>query len=143
MTGSSLPDTMTHNDQQVTTAEGKADAFNKYFASIFRPVSPSSPIVSLSFSSQNNLESITVLTEVSYLLLNLLMDKATGPDGIPARLLKECLNQIAPSLTVLFKKSLSLGKVPQEWKEALTLFRFLRKVTLMKSAITDRFPCCP
>ena len=110
---------MTHNDQQVTTAEGKADAFNKYFASIFRPVSPSSPIVSPSLSSQNNLESITVSTEeVSYLLLNLLTDKATGPDGISARLLKECSNEIAPSLTALFNKSLSLGKVPQEWKEA-------------------------
>ena len=82
---------MTHNDQQVTTAEGKADAFNKYFASIFRPVSPSSPIVSPILSSQNNLESITVSTEeVNYLLLNLLTDKATaGPDGISARLLKE------------------------------------------------------
>jgi hypothetical protein len=69
-TGSSLPDTMTHNDRQITTAEGKADAFNKYFASIFRPVSPSSPIVSPSLSSQINLESITVSTEeVSYLLL--------------------------------------------------------------------------
>ncbi|CAB4037513.1 Hypothetical predicted protein [Paramuricea clavata] len=65
---------MTHNDQQVTTAEGKADAFNKYFASIFRPKKS-------------------------------------------ARLLKECSNEIAPSLTALFNKSLSLGKVPQEWKE--------------------------
>ena len=45
-------------------------------------------------------------------------DKATGPDGISARLLKECSNEIAPSLTALFNKSLSLGKVPEEWKEA-------------------------
>jgi hypothetical protein len=47
-----------------------------------------------------------------------LTDKASGPDGISARLLKECSNEIAPSLTTLFKKYLSLGKVPQEWKEA-------------------------
>ena len=45
-------------------------------------------------------------------------DKATGPDGISARLLKECSNEIARSLTALFTKSLSLGNVPQEWKEA-------------------------
>ena len=110
---------MTHNDQQVSTAEGKADAFNKYFASIFRPVSPSSPIVSPSLSRQNNIVSITVSTEeVSYLILNLLTDKATGPDEISARLLKECSNEIAPAqLTALFNKSLSLVKVPQEWKE--------------------------
>ncbi|CAB4036861.1 Hypothetical predicted protein, partial [Paramuricea clavata] len=66
-----------------------------------------------------NLESITVSTEeVSYLLLNLLTDKATGPDGISARLLKKCWNEIALSLTALRNKSLSLSKVPQEWKDA-------------------------
>ena len=45
-------------------------------------------------------------------------DNATRPDEISARLLKECANKIAPSLTALFNKSLSLGKVFQEWKEA-------------------------
>ena len=36
-TDSSLPDTLTHNDEQFITAERKADAFNKYFASTFHP----------------------------------------------------------------------------------------------------------
>jgi hypothetical protein len=45
-TGSSLPDTLIHNNEQFTTAEGKADAFNKFFASNFRPVTPISPRVS-------------------------------------------------------------------------------------------------
>ena len=68
----------------------------------------------------DNLESISVSTEevYSYLLSNLSTDKATGPDEISAKLLKECSNEIAPSMTALFNKSLSLGKVPQEWKEA-------------------------
>ena len=65
------------------------------------------------------LESISVSTEdVNSVLSTLSTDKATGPDEISARLLKECENEIAPSLTALFNKSLSLGKVPQEWKEA-------------------------
>ena len=42
--------------------------------------------------------------------------KATGPDGIPSRLLKETAWQIGPSLTQLFNKSLNLGKIPNEWK---------------------------
>ena len=33
-------------------------------------------------------------------------------------MLKECSNEISPSLTALLNKSLTLGKVPQEWKEA-------------------------
>ena len=45
-------------------------------------------------------------------------DKATGPDGIPSRLLKETASVIAPSTCKLFNKSLSTGTVPQGWKEA-------------------------
>ena len=118
-TGCSLPDTMQHNDQDITTAEDKAEAFNSYFASNFRPDSPISRSCSPSISIQSNLEFISVSSEdVSALLSSLKIDKATGPDEIPAMLLKECSNEIAPSLTALFNMSLSLGKVPQEWKEA-------------------------
>ena len=46
------------------------------------------------------------------------MNKATGSDGIPVRLLKETADQIAPSLTMLFKKSLRLGIFPGDWKLA-------------------------
>ena len=56
--------------------------------------------------------------EVLSLLSALSVWKATGPDGISARLLKECAEVIAPSLTELFNKSLTLGKVPTEWKHA-------------------------
>ena len=38
--------------------------------------------------------------------------------AISARLLKECAEVIAPSLTELFNKLLTLGKVPTEWKHA-------------------------
>ena len=44
--------------------------------------------------------------------------KACGPDKIPARLLKECSEQIAPSLCSLFNHSLSIGQIPREWKSA-------------------------
>ncbi len=43
-------------------------------------------------------------------------NKASGPDNIPIRLLKECASTIAPSLTCLFNKSLKLGTLPSEWK---------------------------
>ena len=44
------------------------------------------------------------------------VDKATGPDKIPAVLLKTCAANISPSLCKLFNKSLSCGKLPSEWK---------------------------
>ena len=45
-------------------------------------------------------------------------NKATGPDSIPPRLLKETAQQIAPSLTKLFNRSLSCGIFPDDWKLA-------------------------
>lgn len=116
-TKSSLPDTMTLNGLKLTTAETKANAFNKYFASVFHP--GSNPLYSPPVSGPDKLESITVsVEEVNKLLSGLSTSKATGPDGISARLLKECSEVLAPSLTALFNMSLSLGTVPPEWKEA-------------------------
>ncbi len=50
--------------------------------------------------------------------MNLDINKAQGPDGIPARSLKETAKQIAPSLWMLFNKSLRIGHVPDDWKLA-------------------------
>ena len=44
--------------------------------------------------------------------------KATGPDEIPAKLLKETASVIAPSLCKIFNKSLQLGSLPSDWKLA-------------------------
>ena len=40
--------------------------------------------------------------------------KATGPAEIPAYLLKEIANQLAPSLTLIFKASLNQSKLPSD-----------------------------
>ena len=119
-TRSSLPDTLVYNDKQFTSSEGKADAFNRFFASIFNPLDPYSDSSSPPPDhSQNILESITVSTnDVNCLISSLPADKSSGPDGISVRLLKECADEISASLTALFNMSLSQGKVPQEWKEA-------------------------
>ena len=52
------------------------------------------------------------------MLQHLDVNKATGPDGIAPRLLKETAQQIAPSLSQLFNKSLACGVVPDDWKLA-------------------------
>ena len=58
------------------------------------------------------------MDEVKKRLDELDTSKAFGPDKFPARLLKECSEQIAPSLCSLFNHSLSKGKIPHEWKSA-------------------------
>ena len=45
--------------------------------------------------------------------------KDSGPDMIPARLLEECAEDLAPMLAIIiFNKSLQTGTVPEDWKTA-------------------------
>ena len=55
---------------------------------------------------------------VKKLFQNLNSHKATGPDDIPARLLKETADETAPMFTTLFRASLQQGKLPIDWKTA-------------------------
>ena len=59
-----------------------------------------------------------ILAEVCFLLKNINASKATGPDGISARMLKETASAIAPSLTILFNCSISQRCFPACWKLA-------------------------
>ena len=38
--------------------------------------------------------------------------KATGPDSIPGRLLKETAKEITPALTFIFQASINQSKIP-------------------------------
>lgn len=69
------------------------------------------------------------------------VNKATRSDGIPARLLCETIDIIAPSLTKLFNKSLQHGIIPDEWKVA-TVFLYTRKAGRIVWKIIDPFHCC-
>ena len=53
----------------------------------------------------------------SWALSNINPSKASGPDEIAGRLLKELASELSPFLTHLFNKSLSSGEVPSVWRE--------------------------
>lgn len=56
--------------------------------------------------------------ETKLVLMNLDVNKASGPDGISNRLLKNICPSITKPLTLLFNKSLAKGIFPSEWKLA-------------------------
>ena len=60
----------------------------------------------------------TNVDDVTTLLKQVDPYKATGPDGIPPRLLKEIANELSPS-TLVFNASLQQGKLPDDWKKAV------------------------
>ena len=76
------------------------------------------------------------LCRESATLKQLDVDKATGSNGIPVHLLKETADQIIPSLTMLFNKSLRLGIFPKAWKLA-------NIVSILKKGKGDRGELSP
>ena len=55
---------------------------------------------------------------VAKLLDWLNMHNAPCPDGLNARVLKECSNEISPILALIFNESLARGDVPDDWWQA-------------------------
>ena len=55
---------------------------------------------------------------VRKLLQNIKPHKAAGPDNIPARILREAANNLAPAMTILFQASIDQGTLPDDWKTA-------------------------
>ena len=104
------------------TPVGKTELFNKYFCSVFLlttyGLNNSEYITSSSITDMEISQIEVTVDEVMERLSELDTTKACGPDKIPARLLKEYSEQIAPSLYCLFNHSLSIGQIPREWKSA-------------------------
>ena len=78
---------------------------------------------------------------VAKLLDRLNVHKAPGPDGLNARVLKECSNEISPKLALIFNETQSLarGDVPDEWRQANVSLVF-KKVKNMMLLVIDQ--CC-
>ena len=51
-------------------------------------------------------------------LKNLKSSKSAGPDGLHPRVLREAAAQLCVPLTILFKRSLDEGLLPEDWKRA-------------------------
>ncbi len=68
-------------------------------------------------NSKFNFHTITE-TNILKNLKNLKVSKATGADGIPAKMLKLSCDVIAPSLTYIFNLSISTGVYVDDWKRA-------------------------
>ena len=107
------------NDELITDDIEKAEAFNSHFIKFSEindndvPVPDNSPMV-----DQTLAELVVTEKDVSDLLKSLDVKKASGPDQISHRMLKEAGDKISTSLAKLFNKSLRANIVPALWKKA-------------------------
>ena len=115
----------------------KANILNRQFASVFvQDDSTSSPVPDLGPGFYPTMPNITVNQNgVIKLLKNINPHKASGPDGIPGKLLKEIAVEVSPAIVLLFQASIDQGKVPSSWKKALVTPIF--RVTVHVLPTTD------
>ncbi len=104
---------VTHSDPKV-----QSEILKDQFVSVFTQ-EDSTVIPSKGESPHPDLPHITITSNgVTKLLSNLNPLKASGPDSIPTRFLKEIAHQLAPALTLLFQNSIDQGTLPHDWKYA-------------------------
>ena len=91
---------------------------NDHFSALFRSL-PLPSINQPEFTSACTFHFAPVSADIVFEALNsLVISKATGPDGLSARILKMAAAAIAGSLTRLFNVSLTTGDFPMDWKKA-------------------------
>ena len=114
----------------ITDDFDKATILNKHFADQTRldTVNKHIPNISTHLPSVPCLAELQVTeAEVLNMLNGLGLNKSSGPDRIPTKLLKMCALLIANPLSKLFNKTLQSGKFPTSWKNASVTPIFKKK----------------
>ena len=116
---SSFPSLVRPDGSIACSPTDKANLFGSYFSansSLSDSNAPDPPTQPLS----NPVPSIIISArKVRRVLRSLKTDKASGPDGIPPRFLKEFADELAPILCCLFRLFLISCTYPSSWKHAL------------------------
>ena len=114
-----VSDLLKADGSKTSSDSEKAQVLNDFFQSVFTEEPdgdlPNPP--TFEFKEQLNDTEITV-EEVKKLLSKMKIGKAAGPDNIPPILLVEAADTLATPVSIIFKKSLEHGQLPNEWKQA-------------------------
>ena len=120
----------------ITNSLGKAKLLNEQFKSVFTS-EPAHDLPDEGRSPYPTMPDISITTQgIENLLNDLKICKASGPDTISARILKEISDIIAPILKIIFQISLNTGRVPTDWTTAYVT-QFSRKAAILYLPTTD------
>ena len=110
------------DDDRVISDDGdKCALFNSFFSSHSRINTPSTDdhLPNFTYATDHRIDLIsTTPFDVFKILNGLNTSKASGPDGISNRVLRECALSLSDPLSRLFNLSFSLGVFPSSWKNA-------------------------
>ena len=116
-----LPEVLTSTSKSKSAKDpvDKASLFNEFFSSVFSTRALDSVSLHVDVVNPGLLMDVsTTRNEVKSVLSQLDANKATEVDGIPARILKECAEELSYPLALLFNSSLRSERVPSLWKRA-------------------------
>ena len=118
------------NGEQLTDPFSVAQAFNKYFASVYSIDNEETP--HFASMTNNELSSITFSAlAVQKVIARLKPTLSMGPDGIPNILLKKLSLSLCGPLSYLFERSFSLVFITSVWKTA-KIVPILKKGSALK-----------
>lgn len=107
-----------HHGEIRSDSKGKAEALSDQFKSVFSKQHEGA-IPTLPGPAFQHINRLQISVDgVTKLLQQLKVNKASGPDDIPCRILKELAIEISPVITFLFRKSIDTGDLPQDWLKA-------------------------
>ena len=107
------------NGRRFNAPRDKTEILSRQYLSMYTKENQDSPVPEPKGEPYPQMEDLLVSEEgLEKLLHRSNPHKASGPDMIPARLLKECCNELAPILATIFNKSLQTWTVPDDWKRA-------------------------
>jgi hypothetical protein len=113
----------------------KANMLNEQFQSVFTSKSDD-PIPEKGTSKRPNIPPLTISTPgIKKLLNNINPHKATGPDNISGRFIKELQEKTAPMLNFIFTKSFHTGQTPIDFKQQMSLLPLKRETNTKPSTI--------
>ena len=113
--------TLIDDDEIFSSDLAKANLFSEFFAETcsLPPPPPNFSLPPVTYRTEQRLSTIDfVPSDIRKLLNKLNVSKASGPDNVSNRFLKECSDSLAEPLCRFFKLSMSLSYFPDKWKES-------------------------
>ena len=111
-----IPESINYNGTIRNDPKGQAELFNTYFYDQFTQKSKYN--IAIDLKENDNFEININRKLVHEYLSDLNPNKAPGPDGIHARILKVCASNLDHPLSLLFNMSYESGSIPSDWKNA-------------------------
>ena len=109
--------TLKQNDQVAESHTDKASLLANQFSSVFT-IEDTHSIPFSTTGTRPMTDIVFHTTGIHKLLQNLNANKASGPDQIPTRVLRETATETAPILQQIFQKSYNTSTCPDDWRDA-------------------------